>query len=219
MTVRGIAAGVAVLVVAAVAAAAVDGSNGREDPIQRFEEAVNAYHGLRGSVMSMLPPLETPPDLETLRMASAALAAAIRTARPFAAEGDILNPAAAAVLRRRVRALLGDPACPLAEVLAVESDDPRPLPPRPIVHDRFDWSRASAMPTCLLRVLPALPDELQYRFVQRDLVLVDIDADLVVDVLTDALPVGESWNGVRYAVSTQTLPRRGIVRGFVTSSL
>ena len=211
MTVRGIAAGVAVLVVAAVAAAAVDGSNGREDPIQRFEEAVDAYLGLRRSLTSTLPPLETSPDLETLRMASAALAAAIRTARPFAAEGDILNPAAAAVLRRRVRALLGDP-CPLAEVLAVESDDQRPLPPRPIVYDRFDWSRASVMPTCLLRVLPALPDELQYRFVQRDLVLVDIDADLVVDVLTDALPLGESWNGVRYAVSTQTLSRRGIVR-------
>lgn len=154
MTVRGIAAGVAVLVVAVVAAA-VDGSNGREDPIQRFEEAVDAYLGLRRSLTSTLPPLETSPDLETLRMASAALAAAIRTARPFATEGDILNPAAAAVLRRRVRALLGDPACPFAEVLAVESDDQRPLPPRPIVYDRFDWSRASVMPTCLLRVLPA----------------------------------------------------------------
>ena len=174
----------------------MDGSGSREDPIQRFQQAVEAYLGLRGSLTSTLPPFEPSPDLETLRMASAALAEAIRTARPFAAEGDIFNPAAAAVLRRRVRAALVDPACPLAEILAAESDDDqRPLPPRAIVHDRFDWSRGSFMPSCLLRVLPVLPDELQYRFVQHDLVLVDIDADLVVDVLTDALPVGESWKG------------------------
>jgi hypothetical protein len=203
-TVRGVAAGIAVvMLVAAASAGGVNGSKSPEDPIRRFQQAVDAYLVLRASVARTLPPLDLSPDVETLRLASAALAAAIRTARPFAAEGDILNPAAAAVLRRRVRALLDDPACPLAEVLAADSlDDQRPLPPRPIVHDRFDWSRASFMPSCLLRVLPALPDELQYRFVQRDLVLVDIDADLVVDVLTDALPVGESWNGERYAAST-----------------
>ena len=207
--VRGIAAGVAVLVVAAVAAAAVDGSGSREDPIRRFDEAVDAYLVLRGSLMSTLPPLDMSPDLETLRTASTALAAAIRAARPLAAEGDIFNPSAAVVLRRRIRAMLVDPRCPLAEILAVESDDEqRLLPPRAIVHDRFDWSRGSFMPSCLLGVLPVLPDELQFRFVQRDLVLVDIDADLIVDVLADALPVGESWKGVHYAASI--LPDRGL---------
>ena len=55
------------------------------------------------------------------------------------------------------------------------------------------------MAFCMFTVLPVLPDELQYRFVERDLVLVDIDADLVVDVLSDALPAGESWTGIRYA--------------------
>jgi hypothetical protein len=41
----------------------------------------------------------------------------------------------------------------------------------------------------LLAVLPALPEELEYRFIGRDLVLVDVHADLIVDVLKDALPV------------------------------
>ena len=40
----------------------------------------------------------------------------------------------------------------------------------------------------LRAVLPALPDELRYRFVDRDLVLLDVHADLVVDILRDALP-------------------------------
>ena len=40
----------------------------------------------------------------------------------------------------------------------------------------------------LLAALPALPEELQFRFVGRDLVLVDVHADLVLDILKDALP-------------------------------
>lgn len=40
----------------------------------------------------------------------------------------------------------------------------------------------------LLRALPALPAELEYRFAHRDLVLIDVHASLVVDILEDALP-------------------------------
>jgi hypothetical protein len=36
--------------------------------------------------------------------------------------------------------------------------------------------------------LPELPPELSYRFVGRDLVLKDIKAGLVVDVLPNAIP-------------------------------
>jgi hypothetical protein len=35
--------------------------------------------------------------------------------------------------------------------------------------------------------LPALPYELQYRLVSRDLVLLDVDLGVVVDVLPNAL--------------------------------
>ncbi len=40
---------------------------------------------------------------------------------------------------------------------------------------------------CVLDALPRLPHELQYRFVGRDLVLVDTHADLVVDILRNAV--------------------------------
>jgi hypothetical protein len=39
-------------------------------------------------------------------------------------------------------------------------------------------------------VLPELPEELQYLLQGRDLVILDIETDLVVDVLDDALPPG-----------------------------
>ena len=42
----------------------------------------------------------------------------------------------------------------------------------------------------MMAKLPALPAELEYRVVGRDLVLVDVSIDLVVDVLEE---VDSSW--------------------------
>ena len=44
------------------------------------------------------------------------------------------------------------------------------------------------MPVDLLAALPRLPCEVQYRFMTRDLVLIDIDANLIVDFIPDAIP-------------------------------
>ena len=43
------------------------------------------------------------------------------------------------------------------------------------------------MPTCLLLALPALPPELQYAFVGRDLILRDVHAGLIVDIVPRAI--------------------------------
>jgi len=211
-TFRAVVAGMAVVTLWAAAASGLAREPARsEDSIQRLQAAVDAYVALRGKVTQALPPLEISPDAENFLMASEAAAAAIRAARPSAAEGDIINAEAAALLQRRVRATLAQRGCSVDAILAAQRDDDRlPLPPRPVVHDQFDWGWGSFMPSCVLSVLPLLPDELQFRFVQRDLVLVDVGADLVVDVLPDALPPSESWKGVRYAADDVTRrPRRG----------
>ena len=44
------------------------------------------------------------------------------------------------------------------------------------------------MPVNVLCQLPSLPTELEYRFVNRDIVLWDVHADLVVDIIPNALP-------------------------------
>ena len=55
------------------------------------------------------------------------------------------------------------------------------------MNGRFDWTRAAAMPAFIIAALPPLPDELQYRFVDDDMVLLDSDAGLIIDVLPHAL--------------------------------
>jgi hypothetical protein len=62
------------------------------------------------------------------------------------------------------------------------------------VNGPFPWAFGAAVPSVLLDRLPALPEEVQYRFIGRDLVLVDVDANLVVDILPDALPRGRIAN-------------------------
>jgi len=44
------------------------------------------------------------------------------------------------------------------------------------------------MPARRLQVLPPTPRDIEYRPIDRDLVLLDIHADLVVDVLPDVIP-------------------------------
>ena len=56
----------------------------------------------------------------------------------------------------------------------------------------FPWNAGSWMRPARLRRLPDLPPEHEYRFVGRDLVLVDILGSVVVDVLCDSVPTFET---------------------------
>jgi hypothetical protein len=194
--------GVGIAVVAlwtASASGSADKTRSGEDPLQRFHEAVSAYISLREVIEQTVSPPEISADWENILAAADALGDAIRAARPSAKEGDIFIAEVAPLLRRRIRETLRDPDCQAADILAAKGeDDRRPALSRPIVHDQFDWGAGSFMAFCILEVLPELPEELQFRFVERDLVLVDIDADLVIDVLPDAVPPSESWTEIRY---------------------
>jgi hypothetical protein len=46
----------------------------------------------------------------------------------------------------------------------------------------------STMPPQVLAALPKVPEELEYRFIGRRLILLDVHAHLVVDYIDDALP-------------------------------
>ena len=50
----------------------------------------------------------------------------------------------------------------------------------------------ATFPPGVLTHLPALPEPLEYRFVQRNLILRDIQSNLIVDVLADAAPAMDS---------------------------
>ena len=53
---------------------------------------------------------------------------------------------------------------------------------------RMTWAHEGFSPPALLLKLPELPQELAYRFVGRDLTLMDINARLIVDLIPNAIP-------------------------------
>jgi hypothetical protein len=59
---------------------------------------------------------------------------------------------------------------------------------RPQVNAGYPQWATHAMPFILLTALPALPTGIQYRLIDHDLLLWDVDANLIIDVLPDALP-------------------------------
>jgi hypothetical protein len=53
---------------------------------------------------------------------------------------------------------------------------------------RASQKEVPAVPPLLLKQLPRLPDDVEYRFMDRDLILRDARANVIVDVLTSVLP-------------------------------
>jgi hypothetical protein len=127
-------------------------------------------------------------DPEDLFNAIQSLQAGIRAARPDARPGAFFTPAVSTLVRARLQQRLVVCGYTVEEVRAFLNEERFPGAPEPRVNRPFPWTVGSAMWPTLLAVLPPLPPQLQYRFVDRDLVLIDIDADLVVDVLRNALP-------------------------------
>jgi hypothetical protein len=156
-----------------------------------FGQRVDVYVALHRRLEQAVPAEQVSEDWGEMLEAREALAEALRQARPGARQGEIFTPAIAALFRTRVDETLVRTGVTAASVLAAINEDNDPGAPPLKVNAAFPWeSVGSAMWPSLLQVLPALPPELQYRFVNTSLVLIDVHADLVVDILENVLPEG-----------------------------
>ena len=156
-------------------------------PSAEFLGRVREYVELHRAAAANTEPEEMCGDPEQLYERAAAFAAEIRALRPSARTGDVFTPPVASFFRAMLAS--GAPARYDVPTLLDEMDEEgRPgvftLEP----HASFPWDAGNMTPPGLLRLLPELPEELEYRFVGRDLVLLDVRANLIVDVLEAALP-------------------------------
>jgi hypothetical protein len=155
--------------------------------LAEFAARVQHYMDVRDLAAATVPAQTVSADPAQIRRITDALAAAIRTVRVDARQGDIFTPGIAAAFRAAIGSGCHDQ---YAELLAIVSEELESPLPAPVVHGR--WPAGVPVPTMppdLLVALPWLPPGLQYRFVNRDLVLIDIDANLIVDFVPDAIPV------------------------------
>lgn len=153
---------------------------------QRFLQRVDEYTSLHRQLEGPLPAEVVTADPEALFVPRKAMAAAIRTARADARQGDIFSPPVAKYFRTLVADALR--AGGIRDMGAIVEDENFVHIPARVNADYPAGRSIAMMPTCLLAALPPLPPELQYGFVGRDLILWDVHAGLIVDFVPQAIP-------------------------------
>lgn len=154
-----------------------------EAVLSEFSAAVDAYVALHRQLEGPVPTIASSNDPDEIRRAIEALGAKIRGRRRTARAGDIFTPAVARVLRARINAGCGGNV----DAVHASAHDEAPPLQRPVVNGHWPGSAMTFMPPSVLCQLPTLPEELEYRFVNRDMVLWDAHADVIVDVMSGAL--------------------------------
>jgi hypothetical protein len=152
-----------------------------------FLDRVRAYVKMQKSLEASLPALKPTKDPAQIVECQHALAAKIVDARRAALQGDIFTREASERFRRIIRKSFEGPEGHLARK-TMQQDTPFKVPTMH-VNDVFPENiPLTTTPPTLMLKLPELPPDLSYRFVGRDLVLKDIKAELVVDLIPNALP-------------------------------
>lgn len=154
---------------------------------KEFSDRVQGYINLQNSVESTLPALN-PTDLpEMIAAHQQALARKVREARPKAKMGDVFTESAREAFHHAIHNVFQSPdgdnvsatlhqGAPLKELhLKVNGIYP-------------DGAPYTTVPPTLLSAFPKLPDEVAYRIVNRDLVLIDVESTMVIDLIHEMIP-------------------------------
>jgi hypothetical protein len=149
-----------------------------------FKKRVEAYASLSKTLTDKLPKLPKETTPQQIDQDQRAFEQLVVQARADAKPGDLFIPE----MQSYVRTLLADvfsDTLGAAERKAVH-DEPHPV--RPVINKRYpDAVPMATMPPRLLANLPTLPDQLEYRFVHNDLILLDVHAHVILDFIENAM--------------------------------
>ena len=155
------------------------------EALEAFQQRIKAYLQLRADLANGLEPLAPTANPAELATRQAWLANAIRAARKGARQGDLIPAPVAAQITKVILADFRRRSA--AAEKAMFSEFPRAS--RPVINQVYPADAAlPTVPPLLLKDLPRLPDNLQYRFYGRHLLLIDADVQLIADYLANVLP-------------------------------
>lgn len=152
-----------------------------------FVARVEGYNALREKLTADIPRLSEKATPEELDKHQRALAVLISAARKGAKPGDVFVPDMQTVVRTLMARVFKRPE-QRAELKASIAEE-NPTGVKVVVNTRYpEGVPLSSMPPEVLKNLPKLPKDFEYRFVGESLILLDTRAYLVVDVMSFALP-------------------------------
>ena len=157
-----------------------------DDAAADFSKRVQSYCDLRSELEKDLPALTITDDPAEIRRAVRALAKRIRVARAEAAQGDIFTPIISVGFRKALLLQMN-----VNTWAAIMDDNPGEVS-APVNSTYPEGQPLSTVPANILAVLPRLPEDIQYRFLGRHLILFDTRASLIIDRIPYAIRYPES---------------------------
>ena len=159
--------------------------------ITEFMERVKGYVDMRSKIERSLPPLaKKEEDPAEIINHEKQIAAGIRAERAMAARGDIFIPAVQPILKDSIKQVLASKKGATVRAMIMGDGNPKREDVKIELKVNAVYPSAaplSTMPPSLLLSLPTLPKGVEYRFVGRHLILYDGKANLIIDVLPDAI--------------------------------
>jgi len=153
--------------------------------IKEFMSRVDAYVAIHKKAESTLPGLARQTTPQEIDKHQRALAALLQEARKTAKPGDIFTPAMQRLVRTLLRPIFAgkDGMQIKGEIVDNEYKGSVKL----AVNGRYpDDVPISTVPPQVLAQLPRLPEELEYRFIQTNLILFDTHAHTIADYVVGA---------------------------------
>jgi hypothetical protein len=149
--------------------------------VAEFSAKMDDYAKLRSTLQKGLPALAVTANASEIEQAERLLAERIRKARTGARRHDIFTEETRRAFRQMLRPVTTAATCaflrddnPSEWFWAVNAEYPKNHP-------------ISSMPPAMLAVLPRLPEDVFYRFLDTDLVLHDTKANVMLDRIDNAI--------------------------------
>jgi hypothetical protein len=152
-----------------------------------FKKRIDDYMALHNKLEREAPPLKETKDPAKIKASQDVLAMKIREARKAARQGDIFTPEIRQLLRRLMYPeVKGREGRETKAAITEESHELKGVSLK-VNAEYPDKAPLMTVPPNILAALPKLPEDLEYRFVNRNMILLDTHANLIVDFVPNAI--------------------------------
>ncbi len=151
-----------------------------------MNDRLKDYIDLHVKLEKELPRLPDEATPEQIDKNQRAFEQRMRVARAGAKQGDLFTPEAQVVIKRLLETVFGGPD---GKQLKASIMDENPVDVKITVNGRYpDAVPLSTVPPQVLQTLPKLTEDLEYRFINDTLIILDTHAHVIADFIDNALP-------------------------------
>jgi hypothetical protein len=151
-----------------------------------MNDRVREYLAIHTKIEASLPKLPEDATPQQIDKNQRSFENLMRKTRATAKQGDIFTPQAQPVIKKLMANIFGGDE---GKQLKLSIMDENPTNVKLTVNGRYpDTVPLSTIPPQILQTLPKLTEDLEYRFVGNDLILLDTHAHTIADFIPNAFP-------------------------------